>query len=185
MHYPYPTEEEIQQMAEDTKLDTSQVIKWFANKRKRTNNTKTTNGAMDPRTKRKKLLEKEAKENPAAAARRAADRKLHRNLHRQEAVLALKQWYNDHKEHPYPTPEEKKRLALENDLKVSQVTCWFGNSRSRSRKTSTKGSPNTEPDLLKMKDKGQNMDIKQDPDDEQNPESGQENPDDGEKLENE
>ena len=183
MHYPYPTKEEIQQMAEDAKIETTQVTKWFYNKRTRTNNTKTTNGAMDPRTKRKIMLEKEAKENPVAAARLAADRMSRRYFLKQEAVKALHQWYNDHKEHPYPTPEEKKRLALENNLKVSQVTCWFSNSRNRNTKPKTKGSPKT--DLMIKKDNEQNKDVKQEPDDEQEPKSEQENPDDDQNSENE
>ena len=177
--YPYPTEDEIQQMVEDAKIETSQVTKWFYNKRTRAKNTKTANGAMDPRTKRKKMLDKEAKENPAAAARRAAERKSGRYFLNKETVNALQQWYNDHKEHPYPTPEEKKRLALDNNIKVSQVTCWFANSRMRKRKTNTKGYAKTETDLIKSKH------IKQEQDDEQNPEREQEILDDDQSSENE
>ena len=179
MGYPYPTEEEIQQMAEDAKIETSQVAKWFYNKRTRTKNTKTTNGAVDPRTKRKKMLDKEAKENPAAAARGAAERKSGRYFLNKETVKALQQWYSDNKENPYPTPEEKKRLALDNDIKVSQVTVWFANSRMRKRKTNTKRCATTETDLVTSKD------IKQEQNDEQNPEREQEILDDDPSSENE
>ena len=177
--YPYPMEDEIKQMAEDAKIETFQVAKWFYNKRTRTKNTKTTNGAMDPRTKRKKMLDKEAKENPAAAARGAAERKSGQYFLNKETVKALQQWYSDNKENPYPTPEEKKRLALDNDIKVSQVTIWFANSRMRKRKTNTLGYAKTETDLIKSKD------IKQEQDDEQNPEREQEILDDDQSSENE
>ena len=73
--YPYPTEDEVTQLAEEANITRYQVIRWMSNKRLRTNNTLTNSGAMHPKMRQKKLLTKEAKENPAAAARRATAKK--------------------------------------------------------------------------------------------------------------
>ena len=133
--YPYPTEDEVIQMAAEASISTSQVIKWLANKRLRTNNTMKTSGVMHPKRRQKMLLIEEAKVNPAAAVRRAAAQKNRRYFLKESAVNALKRWYNDHKEHPYPTEAEKESLALEGDIKVCQVTCWFANRRNKCPKT--------------------------------------------------
>ena len=133
--YAYPTEDEVIQMAAEASISTSQVIKWLANKRLRTNNTMKTSGVMHPKRRQKMLLIEEAKVNPAAAARRAAAQKNRRYFLKESAVNVLKKWYNDHKEHPYPTEAEKESLALEGDIKVCQVTCWLANRRNRYLKT--------------------------------------------------
>ena len=118
-------------------------------------------GVIHPKKRLKMLLIEEARVNPAAAARRAATQKNRRHLLKESAVNALKRWYNDHKEHPYPTEAEKESLALEGDIKVCQVTCWFANKRNRCCKT--------EKHKHKLKsDMKNNQDIEQTPNDDQN-----------------
>ena len=173
--YPYPTEDEVIQMAAEASISTSQVIKWLANKRLRTNNTMKTSGVMHPKRRQKMLLIEEAKVNPAAAARRAAAQKNRRYFLKESAVNVLKRWYNDHKEHPYPTEAEKESLALEGDIKVCQVTCWFANKRNRCRKT--KQSPEMTTDMKS------NEDIEQTRNNDQNSENNQ-NQDNNLKQEN-
>ena len=158
--YPYPTEDEVLQMAAEASITTSQVIKWLANKRLRTNNTMKASGVMHPKKRQKMLLIEEAKVNPDAAARRAAAKKNRRYFLKESAVNALKKWYNDHKEHPYPTEAEKESLALEGDIKVCQVACWFANKRNRCRKTKKR------PEIIT--DMKSNQDIEQTQIDDQN-----------------
>jgi len=47
---------------------------------------------------------------------------------------ALLRWYMFHSDHPYPTREEKERLALESGLEYRQVETWFINRRSRCKR---------------------------------------------------
>ena len=132
--YPYPTKNEATQMAEEANITTSQVIKWLSNKRFRTNNTmKTISGVIHPRRKQKMLRIEEVKENPAADVRWAATEKSRRYFLKQEAVNVLERWYNDHKQHPYPTDTQIESLALEGDITVSEVSGWFDNKRNRCR----------------------------------------------------
>eukprot|EP01083_Nonionella_stella_P158753 517058_1 len=48
-----------------------------------------------------------------------------------EAVSVLRTWLFNHFQHPYPTEEEKKSLAIGTGLQVSQVNYWFINARVR------------------------------------------------------
>ena len=98
---PYPSGEELQQMAEEAKIKTSEVLVflWMIHKRSRYHNTVTTNGAMDLYWQQLMLI-KEAKGNAVAVARRAAARKSRFHFLHQEAVKALKRWSEEHKDHP-------------------------------------------------------------------------------------
>jgi hypothetical protein len=50
-----------------------------------------------------------------------------------DAKAALKKWYLDHLERPYPTDQEKQDLAIATCLTTSQVSVWFYNERARSK----------------------------------------------------
>lgn len=52
-----------------------------------------------------------------------------------QSVEAMNEWYAQHIDYPYPTDEEKQKLADDNGLTVPQVTCWFANKRNRSNNT--------------------------------------------------
>jgi len=75
----------------------------------------------------------QAAETAKQAARRSRERKTYlkgRRFHCKSTAV-LEKWYCAHQDVPYPTAEEKERLALECGLEVQQVTTWFANRRSR------------------------------------------------------
>ncbi|KAL4926696.1 uncharacterized protein BDV17DRAFT_283111 [Aspergillus undulatus] len=47
------------------------------------------------------------------------------------AVNVLKRWFDQHRNSPYPSKEEKLLLADQSGLTVAQVTTWFANTRRR------------------------------------------------------
>lgn len=56
----------------------------------------------------------------------------------EESVDHLNDWFEAHINHPYPTTEEKHRLAVECKITVKQVNSWFCNRRNRSQNTKPK-----------------------------------------------
>lgn len=48
-----------------------------------------------------------------------------------ENTYTLKKWYHDHLDNPYPSEQEKRRLAYMCDMLPKQVSTWFGNYRMR------------------------------------------------------
>jgi hypothetical protein len=52
----------------------------------------------------------------------------------QETKDKFIQWFNEHLEHPFPSKEEKIRLAKETATEISQVNSWFYHRRKRFRK---------------------------------------------------
>ncbi|MCP9264500.1 Protein sine oculis [Dirofilaria immitis] len=56
---------------------------------------------------------------------------------REKSRHTLKNWYA---KNPYPSPKEKKELAEETHLTVTQVSNWFKNRRQRDRAAENKGS---------------------------------------------
>ena len=56
----------------------------------------------------------------------------------EEAVDRLNEWFESHLNHPYPTTEEKQRLAEECGITSKQVNSWFCNRRNRSQNTKPK-----------------------------------------------
>jgi hypothetical protein len=55
-----------------------------------------------------------------------------------QAVDLLNDWFDDHLNNPYPTMEEKERLAISGGITVKQVNAWFSNRRNRSQNTRPK-----------------------------------------------
>ena len=49
-----------------------------------------------------------------------------------EARQVLKSWYVEHIEDPYPSHEEKERLAKDAGINLKQVKTWFINMRGNS-----------------------------------------------------
>ncbi|RPA78955.1 Homeodomain-like protein [Ascobolus immersus RN42] len=43
----------------------------------------------------------------------------------------LRQWFEEHESHPYPTEEEKQMLIHRTGLLMSQISNWFINARRR------------------------------------------------------
>lgn len=54
------------------------------------------------------------------------------------AVDIMNEWFDDHFNNPYPTLEEKERMAKQGGITVKQVTAWFSNRRNRSQNTKPK-----------------------------------------------
>ena len=54
------------------------------------------------------------------------------------AVDIMNDWFDDHINNPYPTQEEKERMAYAGQITVKQVTAWFSNRRNRSQNTKPK-----------------------------------------------
>ena len=48
-----------------------------------------------------------------------------------KATNALKKWFCEHKENPYPTLSEKRTIAKDIDISVEQLSTWFINARAR------------------------------------------------------
>ncbi|RNA33556.1 pre B cell leukemia transcription factor 1 [Brachionus plicatilis] len=55
-----------------------------------------------------------------------------------EAVDIMNDWFQDHIHNPYPTMEEKEKLARLGGITVKQVNAWFSNRRNRSQNTKPK-----------------------------------------------
>ncbi|KAI5794201.1 homeobox KN domain-containing protein [Pyronema domesticum] len=43
----------------------------------------------------------------------------------------LRQWLNDHLNHPYPSEDEKQWLMTQTGLTIHQISNWFINARRR------------------------------------------------------
>ncbi|CAF1110670.1 unnamed protein product [Brachionus calyciflorus] len=54
------------------------------------------------------------------------------------AVDIMNDWFEDHINNPYPTLEEKEKMARQAGITVKQVTAWFSNRRNRSQNTKPK-----------------------------------------------
>ena len=52
---------------------------------------------------------------------------------RPKATKILKQWFERHLDHPYPTEAEKSLLGVQCELSMEQVSTWFSNRRCRSK----------------------------------------------------
>ncbi|XP_064599380.1 uncharacterized protein LOC135465928 [Liolophura sinensis] len=58
-----------------------------------------------------------------------------RSLLSKASVRLLELWYEQHIDHPYPTPSETESLATACGLTQEQVKKWFANKRNRSANT--------------------------------------------------
>lgn len=45
--------------------------------------------------------------------------------------MILKKWFYEHKDHAYPTDEEKLQLKEQTNLTLTQINNWFTNARRR------------------------------------------------------
>ncbi|XP_071086475.1 pre-B-cell leukemia transcription factor 4-like [Haliotis cracherodii] len=54
------------------------------------------------------------------------------------AVQIMTQWYEQHLHNPYPSDDEKVKMAEEGGISLSQVKAWFANKRNRSANTKPK-----------------------------------------------
>ena len=144
VHYPYPSDEEVEQLAKLTNITTRQVKKWMANKRVRCFNTLSITGNQHPikykyqGTSRRKRATKS--NNPQSAEKENCDsttgnNKASYSLLNEESRAILTQWFDAHMDNPYPSEEEKQQLATVCGISVGQVKSWFANKRNRTNNT--------------------------------------------------
>ncbi|KAK3585110.1 hypothetical protein CHS0354_004299 [Potamilus streckersoni] len=134
LQYPYPTDEEVKELSELTGVTGKQVKKWMANKRIRCFNTLSITGNKHPikfkydgRGKKRKHSEVE-KDDSSSSEQNSSSLT-------EESRRILNNWFDSHRDNPYPLEEEKKELALQCGITPAQVKSWFANKRSRTNKT--------------------------------------------------
>ncbi|XP_050390430.2 uncharacterized protein LOC126809721 [Patella vulgata] len=130
MTYPYPNDEDVEELATRGGITHGQVRKWLANKRVRSFNTLSITGNDHP-IKYKYRGKKGADTSTETHASRRPQYKLLSSA----AKNILNDWYECHSEHPYPTDEEKEDLAEKAGVSPAQVKSWFANKRSRTNNT--------------------------------------------------
>ena len=54
-------------------------------------------------------------------------------------LAVLNAWYDTHREHPYPAPDELKRLVEQCDMTKLQIQRWFNNTRRKNNDVKTPG----------------------------------------------
>ena len=144
VHYPYPSDEEVEHLAKLTNITTRQVKKWMANKRVRCFNTLSITGNQHPikykyqGTSRRKRATKNDK--PESARKENCDSttsndKAPYTLLNEQSRSILNQWFEEHANNPYPSEEEKQQLAAMCGISVGQVKSWFANKRNRTNNT--------------------------------------------------
>ncbi|RNA44918.1 pre B cell leukemia transcription factor 1 [Brachionus plicatilis] len=77
-------------------------------------------------------------ENNFSPEKNISKRSLRKQLLPDSAVDIMNEWFDDHFNNPYPTMEEKERMAKQGGITVKQVTAWFSNRRNRSQNTKPK-----------------------------------------------
>lgn len=127
IRYPYPSDLEVEQLAEQTELSPQQIKKWMANKRVRNYNTLSITGNQHP-------IKFKFKGQRYAENGQDAKSSNYKQLH-PEARRVLGEWYDVHMNNPYPSDEEKSQLAERAGITEQQVKSWFANKRSRANNT--------------------------------------------------
>ena len=56
----------------------------------------------------------------------------------EQATKIMKDWFDAHSAHPYPTDEERREMATKGDINENQVKAWFANRRNRTSNTKSK-----------------------------------------------
>lgn len=86
-------------------------------------------------------VEEEVRRRKRAKKRHRMDR---------ETTMVLRRWVIDHLDNPYPTPEEKEKLAVKTSLRMDQLNQWMVNARRRlvpAMRAAKAASPNSFIDL--------------------------------------
>lgn len=138
VQYPYPNDDQVDQLSQLTGITARQVKKWMANKRVRCFNTLSITGNQHPikykyqGQGRKRKAEAMEKENCDSTT---GEKRPNYTMLSDEAKSILNQWYMNHINNPYPSDTEKQELANRCNISLSQVKSWFANKRNRSNNT--------------------------------------------------
>ena len=142
VQYPYPSDEEVEHLANLTNITTRQVKKWMANKRVRCFNTLSITGNQHPikykyngAGRRKRVKKEENVMSGKENCDSTSGNKPPYSLLNEEPRRILNEWFEAHVDNPYPTEEEKQQLAFQCGISVSQVKSWFANKRNRTNNT--------------------------------------------------
>jgi hypothetical protein len=116
---PYPPAHVVQAFAKEGGLTTTQVKKWFANKRVRTTNTLSFNGALHPRRLHRLMQRRAARHSPLdCSSSRASSPST-------TAIDRLNAWYAAHRLHPMPSNADLVQLSASTGLTQEQVMRWL------------------------------------------------------------
>ena len=127
IRYPYPSDLEVMQLAEQTGLSHQQIKKWMANKRVRSYNTLSITGNQHP-------IKFKFKGHRYTDTGQEMKSNNYKQLH-PEARRILNTWYDANRDNPYPSDEEKSELARLTGITDQQLKSWFANKRSRANNT--------------------------------------------------
>jgi hypothetical protein len=129
--HPYPNLESIERLAAEGEIRVTQVKKWMANKRVRSNNTLSYNQSVHP--KRMKSMEKKKSRHVPYPVMDSSETEEHTRFSTlgHKATTILNHWFKQHEHHPYPNFLEKEKLAKQTGLTLTQVNYWFTNKRRR------------------------------------------------------
>lgn len=92
--------------------------------------------SMDTKQKQVLIKPEASKDNAEISA--GEKRARHNEPLNQKAVSIMFEWYCQNEENPYPSKEEKERMAQEGGITTMQVKSWFANKRNRSHNTRPK-----------------------------------------------
>ncbi|KAL7476978.1 hypothetical protein ACHAW6_002803 [Cyclotella cf. meneghiniana] len=109
--FPYPTEEEREELLAATGLSRVQLSKWLGSaraKRKEANGDKTTS---------------------TIKARPPQDQQTLQSKFPPSAVDYLKNWLDEHSSYPYPTRVERETILADTGLNRNQLVAWFKRER--------------------------------------------------------
>jgi hypothetical protein len=148
VHYPYPSDETVEQLSQAADITPLQVKKWMANKRVRCFNTLSINGKAHPikfrlpAANKSQSLYNNVQQSQLDGSSTSSDnteniQPKRTNYQKLDVKIRaiLNEWYDQHSENPYPSEEEKADLAEKCDMSVLQVRSWFANKRSRANNT--------------------------------------------------
>lgn len=138
VQYPYPNDQEVDELSRVTGITGRQVKKWMANKRVRCFNTLSITGNQHPIKHkyqgkgRKRKTPTNEKENCDSTTN---EMKANYTMLSDSAKDILNHWYEEHVINPYPSEDEKQLLAQHCGISVTQVKSWFANKRNRTNNT--------------------------------------------------
>lgn len=138
VQYPYPNDQEVDELSRVTGITGRQVKKWMANKRVRCFNTLSITGNQHPikykyqGKGRKRKTPTDQKENCDSTTN---EMKGNYSMLSDSAKDILNHWYEEHVINPYPSEDEKQLLAHHCGISVTQVKSWFANKRNRTNNT--------------------------------------------------
>ena len=153
----YPSILDLNKLARDGHITVAQVRKWMANKRMRSSNTTSRKPGENFVRRQRRVREVSCSRAVVSfsSCSDTADKSHvdHYPRHFTPRVTAiLNSWFETNKSSPYPSEEEKEKLARDTRLTVKQIRYWFANKRTRTlrKHNVTKDSQNPRQEQLQQ-----------------------------------